>query len=79
MSELLPKIDVSHLGEPSEERKALDWLGYFDERVVLRSVMKGKAKHFRIRYIRKGFGHVTIDYIEKAGSISTEMIYKAKE
>lgn len=30
MSELLPKIDVSHLGEPSEERKALDWLGYFD-------------------------------------------------
>lgn len=79
MSELLPKIDVSHLGELSEERKALDWLGYFDERVVLRSVMKGKAKHFRIRYIRKGFGHVTIDYIEKAGSISTEMIYKAKE
>lgn len=79
MSELLPKIDVSHLGEPSEERKALDWLGYFDERVALRSVMKGKAKHFRIRYIRKGFGHVTIDYIEKAGSISTEMIYKAKE
>lgn len=79
MSELLPKIDVSHLGEPSEERKALDWLGYFDERVVLRSVMKGKAKHFRIRYIRKGLGHVTIDYIEKAGSISTEMIYKAKE
>ena len=79
MSELLPKIDVSHLGEPSEERKALDWLDYFDERVVLRSVMKGKAKHFRIRYMRKGFGHVTIDYIEKAGSISTEMIYKAKE
>ncbi|AXC43103.1 hypothetical protein [Salmonella phage S124] len=43
MRELLPKVDVSHLGEPSEERKALDWLGYFDERVVLRSVVKGKA------------------------------------
>lgn len=79
MSGLLPKVDVSHLGEPSEERKALDWLGYFDERRVLRSVMKGKAKHFRIRYTRKKFGYVIINYIEKAGSISTETIYRVKE
>ena len=77
--ELLPKLDTSWMGKPSVERLALDWLGYFDERVVLSSSTQGKTKRFCIKYIRRGLGYVTVDYSEKAGATTVDAVSKVKE
>ncbi|QDB70781.1 hypothetical protein SB6_111 [Salmonella phage vB_SenS_SB6] len=68
MSELLPKVDVSHLGELSEERKALDWLGGFDYRRVVATWNDKKVKKFRVHYVGKD-KWLWIDYEESKGGL----------
>ncbi len=61
---MLPKVDVSYL-EPSEERKALDWLGGFDYRRVVATWNDRKVK-FRVHYVGKD-KWLWIDYEESKG------------
>lgn len=74
MSKLLPKVDVSHLGEPSEERRALDWLGGFDYRRVVATWNTGKVKKFRVHYVGKD-KWLWIDYEESKGSTKAVKVY----
>ena len=46
MSNLLPKLNLSHLGKSSEERLILDKLGGFSQRNVVESYQEGKVKRF---------------------------------
>ncbi|QXV85125.1 hypothetical protein bas27_0055 [Escherichia phage TrudiGerster] len=78
MSELLPKVDVSHLGEPSEERKALDWLGGFDYRRVVATWNDKKVKKFRVHYVGKD-KWLWIDYEESKGSTKAVKIYRMND
>lgn len=73
---LLPDLDTSWMGEPDPVRLALDRLGYYDERIVGKVEMKGRAKHFEIMYRRKGFGTVVVWYKEEKG---VTLVEKFKE
>lgn len=76
MSSLLPKLDLSHLGKPSEERQALDWLGYFDVRDVVSTVETKKSKTFTVKYQRHDKGYVLATYTEVKGATSISNVCK---
>lgn len=70
MSNLLPKLEYSHLGSPSKERLALDKLGGFSKRTVeFADYENRKFKLFGIKYYGFGDKDLLIKYKEKSGSV----------
>lgn len=70
MSDLLPKLEYSHLGSPSKEKLALDKLGGFSKRTVeFADYENKKFKFFGIKYHGFGDKDLVIKYKERSGSV----------